>query len=371
MGIKSLRTTTRLMLPRMVLRSLWNNLRISAWTLLTLAMCAALVTLFTTVTFEVRNKMSHTLRSLGANAVAYPAARAETRWTDFEREAQGQGVRIARLSVRVGLIKGSPVAIVAAPTQALQDLTPYWAVTGKRPTAQGECLAGRHVAQALGLQTGQTAKIEWPAAGQATSLAVVGIVESGDEDDDRVFVASLDGLSDLSYVLLSVPGGEPALERLRDALATAPSGIEIKPLRQVLHGEEHVLNKVSLLCLAALVAVLALTALGVSASMLARVAERKKEFALLQALGATRRSVVTFVLAESATVGGLAAVSGFGLGTLLAGVIVRQVFKTSTSPHVLALAAALVVTTAVTLLAGAVACRRMVRLQPAMALRGE
>lgn len=361
----------RTMLAVMVIRSLRNNLRISAWTLLTLATCAALVTLFTTITLEVRAKMSHTLRGLGANAVAYPAAGAETDWPGFERAAQSQGVRFVRLSVRVGLVKERPVAIVAADPQALQYLTPYWVVTGKRAVAEGECVVGRHAAEALGLQIGHTARVEWPAVGQTTSVSVVGIVESGDEDDDRVFVVSPDGHGSLSYALLSVTGGESAIGRLQESLAATPVHIEIKPLRQIVQGEEHVLNKVSVLCLAALAAVLSLTALGVSASMLARVVERKKEFALLQALGASRRSVVKFLLAESATVGGIAAVLGFGLGTLLAGVVVRQIFKASTPPHGVSFAVALAVTTAVALLAGAIACRRMLRLQPATALRGE
>ncbi len=361
----------RTMLAAMVFRSLWNNLRISAWTLLTLATCAALVTLFTTVAFEVREQMSHTLRGLGANAVAYPAAQPPTDWATFEAVAQSEGIRFAGLAVKVGLIKETPVAIVTADSQALRDLTPYWAVTGKRATAPDECVVGRHVAEALGLQIGQAVKIKWADAFQPTAFSMVGIVESGDEDDERVFVAAPAGHGDVNYALLSVPGGEPAIGRLQTSLATASSAIEIKPLRQIVQGEEQVLNKVSVMCLAALVAVLALTALGVSASMLARVVERKKEFALLQALGAHRKSVVTFLLAESATVGGTAAVLGFGLGTLLAGVVVRQIFNASTSPSGLAFAAALAVTTAVALLAGAIACRRMLRLQPAIALRGE
>ena len=131
------------------------------------------------------------------------------------------------------------------------------------------------------------------------------------------------------------------------------------------------LDTVSVLGLAALAAVLALTALGVSASMLARVVERRKEFALLQALGAHRTSVVKFLLAEAATLGGVASLGGFALGTLLAAFVVRQVFDVSISPHALAFAAALVVTTAVALLAGAIACRRMLGLQPAVALRGD
>lgn len=362
---------SRTMLAAMVFRSLRNNLRISLWALLTLTTCAALVTLFTTIRFEIEAKMKQTLRSLGANAVAYPTTQGETDWPSFERAAQHESVRFARLAVRVALIKESPVAMVAADPIALAELTPYWAVTGKRPTKEGECLVGRHVAESLNLKIGQNAHAEWPVGGQASAFSVVGIIESGDEDDDRVFVTSSPAPGDVSYALLSVAGGETAMTRLQATLAATASRIEIKPLRQIMHGEEQVLNKIAVLCSAALGAVLVLTALGVSASMLARVVERKKEFALMRALGACPRSVVKFLLAECATVGGIGAVAGFAGGTLLAALVVRQIFKVSISPHVMAFVAAFSVTTAVALLAGVIACRRMLRLQPAMALRGE
>lgn len=362
---------SRTMLATMVFRSLRNNLRISIWTLLTLAMCAALVTLFMTITLEVRANMSQALRRLGANAVAYPVARGDTDWTAFERVAGNENVQFVRLGVRVGLVQQSPVAIVAADPQSLLELTPYWAVSGKRPGTSGECLVGRHVAEALGLKPGQSLNVEWPDGSQSTSLSVAGTVESGDEDDDRVFTFAQAGPVDFSYALLSVSGGEAAMTKVQRAMAAMSSPIEVKPLRQIVHGEEQVLDKIRMLCLTALGAVLALTALGVSASMLARVVERKKEFALLQALGAHRRGIVKFLLAESATVGGIAALAGFVFGTLLAAVVMWQIFRVSVSPDGLAFAAALVVTTAVALLAGAIACWRTLRLQPAAILKGE
>lgn len=359
------------MLAAMVFRSLRNNPRISAWTLLTLTTCAALVTLFITIRLEVGAKMKQTLRELGANAVAYPNAQTGADWTSFDRMARSEGARFVRLHVRVALIKETPVGIVSGDSAALRELTPYWAVSGRRPSAKGECLVGRHVADTLVLKVGERANLDWPSGGQPAALTVVGVIDSGDEDDDRVFTSSAIGAEDFSYALLSVAGGEPAMTQLQATATAAKAGVEIKPLRQIMHGEEQVLNKIAVLGSAALGAVLALTALGVSASMLARVVERKKEFALLQALGAGQRAVVRFLLIECATVGGIGALAGFIGGTLLAMLVVRQIFKVSVSPHGLAFVGALVVTTAVALLAGLIAGRRMLRFQPAVALRGE
>jgi putative ABC transport system permease protein len=347
------------MLALMVRRSLWNNARITAWALLTLGTCAALVTLFTTATFEVGHKLGHELRTLGANAVAYPAT-ATAQWTQFDAVAQRLGVRTASLSLRVQLINGKPVAVVAADPQRLADLTPYWSVTGVR----GDCLAGQRVVAAFGWKLGQEINFD------GDKRRLTGIIQTGDEDEERVFISgAAPATNDFRYALVSVAGGEAAIEQLQRALAG--TGIELKPLRQVLYGEQHVLEKVNVLFVTTLGAVLLLTALGVSASMLARVVERRKEFALLQALGAKRRAVVKFLLAESATVGVMAAVAGFLIGSLLASVMVQQIFHASVGPQWAALAAALGTTTLVSLLAGGIACGRTLRFQPAAALRGE
>src|SRR2546427_6893846 len=120
------------MLGKMVIKSLTNNARISAWTLLTLTTCAALVTLFATTSFEVGKKMSSALRKLGANAVAYPSVSGTADWEKFESVARNHGANAARVQVRVGLIEGKAVAFAAAEAVRLRQMTPYWAVTGKR-----------------------------------------------------------------------------------------------------------------------------------------------------------------------------------------------------------------------------------------------
>lgn len=364
-------TKRRGMLTTMVMRSLLNNARISAWTLLTLATCAALVTLFTTATFEVGRKMSAALRQVGANAVAYPASTTQADWSAFTNIVRVHGADMAQLAVRVGMVKGNPVAVVSVEPEALRQLTPYWAVIGRRVATAQECMVGRRAATALKLKPGQTVPVEWPGQSQSSQFTVTGVMETGDEDDDRLFVAEPLERVEFRYALLSVPGGEEEIGRVTQALAAASANIEIKPLRQILRGEQHVLEKVNLLCVVSLWTVLVLTALGVSASMLARVVERRKEFALLQALGAKRRSVVGFLLAESSTLGLIAAIVGFGIGTSLAALVSRQVFQATITPHGTAGLVALGATTIVALLAGSIACVRALRFQPATALRGE
>lgn len=350
------------MLGTLVTRSLLNNARLSAWTLLTLTTCAALVTVFSTVTVEVGTTMSRALRRVGANAVASGAAD----WARFERDATARGVDVVRVSGRVGLVQESPVAVMAAEPDALRRLTPYWAVTGARAIKRTECLVGKRVADTFHFQVGSELAIEWPDQHPKTRCTITGVAETGDEDEARVFTVGGLTSAQVTYALVSAPDGEAQMR----ALQTATGGT-INPLRQILHGERRILDKINALFVWTLAVVLLLTALGVSASMLAHVVERRKEFALLRALGAKRHNVVAFLLAESATVGILAAVLGFAMGNGLAIGVVRQVFQATITPHWISVLIAIVTTVGVAAVAGVIACGRALRFQPAAALRGE
>lgn len=371
------------MLRRMVLHSLLRNGRVSAWTLMSLGTCATLVTLFTSVSLEVETKMNQALRRMGANAVAYPRDAIATPaggdvvdWPSFLAVARRQGADAVKLSVRVGLVERQAVPVIAVDPTEHARMTPYWLVSGRRPESESECLVGRHLAESLGLRLGQQIGIEQPGADARFEVRVVGIAESGDEDEDRLFVGPGTvpeswSTVPFTYSLVAAPGGERALARLKQHFESLSVPVHLKPLRQVLQGEQHVLSKIRLLCLTTLLALLLLTTLGVCASALARVAQRRKELTLLQALGARSRSVIGFLLAESASIGVAAALLGFVFGTLLAQMVARQIFHVSIAPHALALLAAAGVSASVSLFAGAIACNRTLHLNVAATLKGE
>lgn len=370
------------MFARMVGQSLVKSARVTAWSLATLTACAALATLFFTMSLDVGEKMSRSLRSLGANAVAYrvqpdgrrpgsDAVLSPPAWAGVREVAESRGADIVQLSLEVGTVEGLPLAVVNDAARGLGRMTPYWAVQGRRVVEPGECVIGRKVAETLHLGTG--GKVEVRLATGKEVFRVAGVFESGDEDEHRMFVskAGVPDARSFAYALLSVPGGEAGIARLNEALAGGNLGIELKPLRQVLVGERTVLKKIDLLAGLALVAVLVLSGLGVTAAVLSRVVERRRELALLQALGAKRRTVGAFLLAEGAAVGIAAAVLGYGIGNLLAQLVVHHVFRVSVTPHATAFVAALAVTVVTALLAASVAARRALRMEPAVLLKGE
>lgn len=383
------------MLAKIVGNSLLKRVRITVWTLATLSTCAALVTLFAALAVDAEKKMSGSLRRLGTNAVVYSnaelfgrmtepgSAGTSPKWETVKELAAGADAGVAVLQGRVGTLKGKPAAVITADPKELSGMTPYWVVRGRRPVSPGEGLAGMRAAAAFGIQEGSEWTIQWTRPRRESRIRITGIFESGDEDEDRIFLpvssstagaeAATAGMPPplTTYALLSVPGGEKGIGLLAERLDAGGAGVAVKPLRQILHGEQKTLEKIKLLSAFALLAVLSLSSLGVSAAVLARVAERRQELALFQALGAKRRLIVLFLLSESAVLGTVAAIVGFVLGTFLAQEVTVRIFQVSVTPHLTSFLAALAVTAGVALMAGGAGASRALRLEPAIALRGE
>lgn len=365
----------------MVRESLLENIRVTGWTLVALTTSAALVAMFVTMSFDLERKMTRTLRKLGPNAVASPHFLSAERegnldlWKEFEDLVNRENMAAAKLSLEVVTVRGKPIVLAMSDPGELARMTPYWFVSGDRARAGSECLVGKRVARLLTLEPGMSIGVHSTSdSNEVTHYTITGIIVSGDEHEDRIFVPQLPSPSlkpRLTYALLSVPGGEEGIERLNAALHKAQSAIEIKPLREILHGEKSTLEKMDLLSSIALLAVLVLTVLGVSSALLSRVVERRKEFALLQAIGATKRSLIGFLLLEGVVMGAAASIGGFILGTLISEIMVRQIFHVSVTPQVIAFPITCMIILGVTLLTSSAGVIRALKIEPALALRGE
>ncbi|TSK09172.1 MAG: FtsX-like permease family protein [Geobacter sp.] len=372
------------MLLKMVTKSLVKNPRMTAWTMLTLVACASLITLFTAITFDLDKQMAGALRRLGANATAIPsesaAAMNETTWQRVAEVAGRKGTEIVRLDSTIGVVQGSPVAVVLAEPNGLARMTPYWSVTGTRASRDGECTIGRKIAQVMHLKPGMKLGLKLKGAEDVT-FAVTGVVDSGDDDEDKIFLPQASnaklfeaGSSSgriFHYALLSVPNGETGIRELSASLAPLQTGLQVKPLHQILHGETATLDKIAILSGVSLITVLLLTGIGISAAVMARIVERRKELALLQAIGAKRRSIVNFLILESVMTGCVAVLIGFGIGTFVSKMMVLELFRADIAPSLRAFAFTALVTMGVTIFTGGTGALRGLRIKPAVALKGE
>jgi len=160
--------------------------------------------------------------------------------------------------------------------------------------------------------------------GMPLRCRISGILSTGGAEDDQVFVP-LAGLQEAagldrkqSVVELLVPGDAAAVTRTVTRLAGALSRARVSPVRAIVESQGKVLGTIRWLLLALTTLILVIVALCVMATMTAIVLERKKDVAVMKALGATDQLILRLFLCEGAGMGITGGVLGFALGLVLA-----------------------------------------------------
>jgi putative ABC transport system permease protein len=148
------------------------------------------------------------------------------------------------------------------------------------------------------------------------------------------------------------------------------AGSRAKPIWQIASAEGSLLKKLNSLMLLLTVLALVASATAVSTSLMASMAERSPEIALMKAVGADRWQISAIFVGETLLISIAGGITGYLLGDYLAGIISRTVFNSAiTSPFWLfptAIISALVVA-----LAGSLApLRRALLIEPVKVLKG-
>ena len=282
----------------------------------------------------------------------------------------------------------------------------WWDMTSGRwldESQQGDAekvMLGSSLAQELGVSAGDTVKLK--GSHSSASCEVVGVFESGDEEDGKIYapldfvqkLSDTDGLvSSIEVSALTTPDNELSRQAAKDPtqltaaqyetwyctayvssicyqLQEVIDGSVAKAVRQVAESEGAILDKTQLLMLLITVLALVGSALGISNLITASVMERSQEIGLLKAVGANDRAVSVLLLVEMIIVAIIGGAVGFGVGYGFAQVIGYTVFNSSIalSPLVIPLVVVLVI---VVTLAGSIpAIRTVLRLDPAEVLHG-
>jgi putative ABC transport system permease protein len=367
------------------------------------AVAAALLNLYG----DVSRKMTQEFRAYGANVILAPtvvqgASSAATTMDErvvnelADRARWLKGLRFApelHVVARVKPVPADPrlpefqnVVAVGTDFKALHELYPGWrvqGVAGNGSLGPDECVLGAHVAGRLHLAVGGT--IDLAAAGGAPdsssatppAFRVAGILSTGGAEDDHVFLdlgslqrlAGLDG--QISLVELSLPGASAEIERGVRELADIFPGVEVRPVHQIVESQGRVLGTIRGLAIWLTALILVIIGLCVMATMTAIVLERRKDIAVMKALGASDQLIVRLFLSEGASLGLAGGVMGFAMGALLARELARRLFEVSLDLSWWTLPAVVLMSV---LLAGAATLFpvRIVRsVEPAVVLKGE
>ncbi len=254
----------------------------------------------------------------------------------------------------------------------------WWHVEGAWPgSLQGgaQALVGRRAAEALMVSVGSTLSLEAADGRTAVTFVVSGLLTSGDAEEDRVIIdlsaaqAVLGQPGRLSRVLVAaavVPDDDlarmepdtmsdreyeqwyctPYLGAVARQLSEAVSGSEARPVRQVAAVNAEVHARLSAFALAMVVVVGAASAAAVGAATAARQLDRARDFALFEALGATRAFASRLTLTENLLAAGAGGAAGVVLGLALGASVTQLAFGVALPPSPLALAAAVLLAVA-------------------------
>ncbi len=218
-----------------------------------------------------------------------------------------------------------PVEIKGISPDALDRIARGWVIEGD--LSGNLCSAGFLVAEKMGLKPGSIIQIE------GREVLISAIFKSGSQDDGRI-ILPLKTAQDMlgipgriSSILVNADNSSKPFEettaRLNDLF---PEG-NARIVRQITNAENSFLAKVRFLLILVTVVVLFATFISVIGTMSAMALERRKEVALMKAIGSSGRDVVFFYLGEAVFIGFGGGIAGLAGGFFLAQAISFSAFQ--------------------------------------------
>jgi putative ABC transport system permease protein len=375
------------MFVRMLLRAAVLRRGRAASALFAMVVAAAVATAMLNLYIDVQAKLQREFRNYGANIIlvgtngtSLPAASLSR----ADSVLAGRGVAAPFGLVVARTSDGQPIVVVGTDFERVKQLNQWWSVTNW-PTRsenshfsqnQGEMghpsLVGVR-ALPLVSPTGQDFDLSFQ--GKTLRVSPTGTVQSGAAEDSRIYVSLSDFVSwtgvQPSTIQVAASGSPSEIMGVMNQLAATLPSADVRPVRQIMEGEARVLGKTRATLLAAAALIILTAALCVLSTLMGWVFDRRRDFAIMKALGASERLLNGFFAAEAAALGATGAVIGFLLGIGIAAWIGRANFHAPVVPRFGVLPVVLIGSMVVTLLSAILPISLLRRVQPAVILRGE
>ena len=362
------------MFVRMLLRAAVLRRGRAASALLAMVVAAAVATAMMNLYVDVQAKLRTEFRNYGANVVvvgkdggALPAGALQ----QVETSLGGHGMAVPFAYVVARTRDGQSVVVAGTDFTRVRALDRWWKVSAW-PSASQEALVGTRAAAVV---SSHGKPFDLSFQDRIVHLTPAGTLETGAAEDSRIYLSMTDFLAwtgiQPSTIEVAATGSPDEVNAAMGQLAQALPTAEVRPVRQIMEGEARVLNKTRATLLAAAVLIILTAALCVLATLIGWVFDRRRDFAIMKALGASEKLLNGFFAAEAAALGVVGAVLGFLIGIGVAAWIGRVNFHAPVVPRISVLPWVVVGSVAVALLSAVVPIGLLRRVQPATILRGE
>lgn len=337
---------------------------------LTIAACTATAVL--TLYLDLDAKLHKEFRAYGANIVVsakegQPLTKQAIEAARSTLPAQAMVVPFAYAVAHTP--QGLSVVVAGTDMNLVKQLNRWWSVS-KWPSTAGEALVGERVLETLGQE-----RYTLIFGDRSAQFSFAGTLKTGSDEENRIYISLADferwtGKS-ASTLEISVPGSREQINAVIGDLRSRLPMAEVQPVRQIVDAEAGVISKTKLLILAALSLIGVTVTLCVLATLTATVLERRRDFAMMKALGSSQRMINLLFASEAVFLAVSGGFAGYVLGLGIAAWIEHANFHATVLPRLSVFPVVLLGTVLIALLASLFPLTKLKHLEPAGILKGE
>ena len=339
-----------------------------------LSVAATMITAMLSLYYGLEKKLNRDFRAYGANiTIAAPEGQqlpsdAITR----ARSILGSDAVVVPFAFAIAHTSNDLAVVVAgADMDQVRRLNAWWSVS-KWPGEDDQALAGARAESHLQLNQ---ASFDLNFAGRALHLQRAGTLKTGSDEEDRVYVplTTFERWTGIGPSLLeiSAPGSHDQITTAVSQLQSAFPRMQVRPVRQLLQAQGGVVSRMRSVMLAATLLIVLTVALCVFSTLTSSVLERRRDFAVMKAIGSSQVTVNALFAGEALTIALCAGVLGYVAGSGVAAWISQANFHTVVTPQLSVLPLVILADVALALSAATIPLARLQRIEPAGILKGE
>jgi putative ABC transport system permease protein len=335
---------------------------------------AAVATAILNLSRDVEAKLHGELRSYGANlvlAASEGTSLPADSLSQVEALLGGHGVAVpfAYAVARDG--GDSPVVVAGIDFGRVRKMNSWWQVSDW-PTEPNAALLGVRAAQAV---SADSKPFELTFKGRRMYFTPTGTLRTGGAEESRVYINLPDFFTwtGVQPTVIEISANLPRAELsvLQRQLADRFPGAQVREMRQITEAEANVFDKTRAALLASVVLIVLVAGLCVLANLTSSVLDRRKDFAIMKALGASQVMANSIFAVEALFLGALGASIGYLIGVGVAAWIGRASLHQAVLPRLDVFPPILLASILLTLVAAMFPLRLLRGIQPAAILKGE
>ncbi|MBI1884340.1 MAG: ABC transporter permease [Chlamydiae bacterium] len=351
----------------------------SALMMIVSVMAVAVTTSLLGLIYDVRLQMQKELMAFGPNFKVQPQWNtignmiSWAQYDEIEKMFFRPDAIICPVLAGVVLWKDRSQLIEGVLLDAYQKISKHWIVEGTWPNKPGEVLVGEKVAQKFHLKLGETLTFDQ----SSQAFLIRGFFRSGTREEEKI-VFSMKGAQKIlkeeknfSFVFARLNNSLQELENLSENIEKHFPDLKAVPIRRVSLAEGAILDRIGSLVGWVNILILMVAALALMATSTVLVDERREEFGLQRALGASPAQLMRLFYMETFLSAFIVSPLGFLLGFWGLKILAYEVFSAQATFRWEMVPVILIVLMVVILLGESVAVRRIATLEPAMVLKGE